>query len=358
MIELDAIIESAIRLNATDLHVRENDIPRLRIDGKIKETRTSISISPAIIVEQIISRLPPLSAEKAKELFAKGEDIDCAFSALGNARVRANIYKTNSGLQIAFRLLPSKILQAGEINLPFPISDVCKQKSGIFIVTGANGCGKSTSLAAMIEMINAAQQLHILTIENPIEYLFRTKNSLISQREIGTHSPSFYEALRSSVRENPDVIVLGEMRDLETTRTAIELAEMGRLVLATLHTRTAPSTIDRLINQFPSNEQNQIRMMLSENLIGVLSQTLLEKIGGGLIAGFELLLCTDAVRNMIREQKIPQISSAIQTGKNIGMCTMEDSIFNLVQRGIVSKEEAISKAYRPQAIKQLLNLAM
>ncbi len=354
MIELDTIIESAMRFNATDLHIIENDTPKIRVNGRIKDVHTTTQIPTQLLVEQIFTRLPALSAQKARTSFTKGKDIDCAISTPNGSRARANIYQTNSGLQIAIRLLPSKILQISDIGLPFAITDICKRKSGLFIVTGANASGKTTTLASIIETINTSQQTHILTIENPIEYLFKSRLSLITQREIGTHAESFYSALRSSVRENPDVIMLGEMRDIETTRTAIELAETGRLVFATLHTRTASSAIDRLIGQFPAGEQNQVRIMLSENLIGVLSQTLLEKKGGGLIAGFELLLNTDAIRNMIREQKTPQIQSAIQMGKNVGMISMEQSILQLLERGLITKEEALAKAYRPQDMAQLL----
>ena len=345
MNEFDTLIEVGLRTRATDIHICENLTPRLRIDNRLQEF-SQFYAPPNLVVEQILSRLPPNISEKSAKQFAEGKDIDCAITTFSNSRVRANIYRTNAGTQIALRILPAKILTAGEIGLPFAITEVCKKKSGLFVVTGANSSGKTTTLASLIEIINNSQPAHILTIENPIEYVFKNKMSIISQREVGIHTPSFYDALRSAVRENPDVVVLGEMRDIETTRIAIELAEMGRLVFATLHTRTATSTIDRLIGQFPSGEQEQIRMMISENLIGVLSQTLLAKKAGGLIAGFEYLQTTDAVKNMIRERKIPQLLSVMQTSRNLGMMTMEDSIKGLLEKGIITEEEAKLKSYR------------
>ena len=215
--------------------------------------------------------------------------------------------------------------------------------------------GKSTTIAALIDIMNSTRQVHILTIENPIEHVFKSRKALITQREVGTHTPDFYSALRSSVRENPDVIIVGELRDLETTRTAIELAETGHLVIASLHTRTAISTIDRLIGQFPSAEQQQIRMMISESLIGVLSQTLLVRKSGGLVAAFEVLIATPAVRNLIREQKIPQIKSLMQTGKNIGMFTLDDSLLGLAESGTVSAEEALSKSQSREELAARIN---
>lgn len=345
MNELDTIIEISLRNKATDVHLCDNTTLRLRIDNELQEN-TQFYAPANIVADQILKRLPPNVSEKLSQQFAQGNDIDCAITTISNTRVRANIYRTNAGTQIALRILPAQIMTANEIGLPFAITEVCKKKSGLFVITGANSSGKTTTLSALIDIINNSQQAHILTIENPIEYIIKNKKSFVSQREVGYHTPSFYEALRSAVRENPDVVVIGEMRDIETTRIAIELAEMGRLVFATLHTRTAPSTIDRLIGQFPAGEQEQIRLMISENLIGVLSQTLCAKKNGGLVAAFEYLQTTDAVKNIIREKKIPQLLSLMQTSKHLGMVTMEDSIRELLARGIITEEEANKKAYR------------
>ena len=345
MNELDTLIEIALRSKATDLHICENTTIRLRIDNNLQEN-SQFYAPPNIVADQILQRLPRNVSEKLSRQFSEGNDIDCAITTFSNSRIRANIYRTNTGVQIALRVLPAKVMTAGEIGLPFAVTEICKRKSGLFVVTGANSSGKTTTLASMIDIINNSQPAHILTIENPIEYIIKNKMSLISQREVGLHAPTFYDALRSAVRENPDIVVIGEMRDIETTRIAIELAEMGRLVFATLHTRTAPSTIDRLIGQFPAGEQEQIRLMISENLIGVLSQTLCAKKTGGLIAAFEYLQTTDAVKNIIRERKIPQLLSLMQTSKHLGMMTMEDSIRGLLDKGIITEDEARKKSYR------------
>lgn len=344
MKDLDTIIETAFRKNASDIHLRDGAKARIRIDNSLAEFPDLPTVNMQSLVDEIFDYLTEDERNAMLALRKAGMDMDCAFSNISGIRLRANIYKTQGGLCAALRIIRPDRLSAGEIGLPFSVTDVCNKKSGLFLVTGANGMGKSTTIAALIDIMNSTRQVHILTIENPIEHVFKSRKALITQREVGTHTPDFYSALRSSVRENPDVIIVGELRDLETTRTAIELAETGHLVIASLHTRTAISTIDRLIGQFPSAEQQQIRMMISESLIGVLSQTLLVRKSGGLVAAFEVLIATPAVRNLIREQKIPQIKSLMQTGKNIGMFTLDDSLLGLAESGTVSAEEALSKS--------------
>lgn len=344
MKDLDTIIETAFRKNASDIHLRDGAKARIRIDNSLAEFPDLPTVNMQSLVDEIFDYLTEDERNAMLALRKAGKDMDCAFSNISGIRLRANIYKTQGGLCAALRIIRPNRLSAGEIGLPFSVTDVCNKKSGLFLVTGANGMGKSTTIAALIDIMNSTRQVHILTIENPIEHVFKSRKALITQREVGTHTPDFYSALRSSVRENPDVIIVGELRDLETTRTAIELAETGHLVIASLHTRTAISTIDRLIGQFPSAEQQQIRMMISESLIGVLSQTLLVRKSGGLVAAFEVLIATPAVRNLIREQKIPQIKSLMQTGKNIGMFTLDDSLLGLAESGTVSAEEALSKS--------------
>lgn len=303
MKDLDTIIETAFRKNASDIHLRDGAKARIRIDNSLAEFPDLPTVNMQSLVDEIFDYLTEDERNAMLALRKAGKDMDCAFSNISGIRLRANIYKTQGGLCAALRIIRPDRLSAGEIGLPFSVTDVCNKKSGLFLVTGANGMGKSTTIAALIDIMNSTRQVHILTIENPIEHVFKSRKALITQREVGTHTPDFYSALRSSVRENPDVIIVGELRDLETTRTAIELAETGHLVIASLHTRTAISTIDRLIGQFPSAEQQQIRMMISESLIGVLSQTLLVRKSGGLVAAFEVLIATPAVRNLIREQK-------------------------------------------------------
>lgn len=344
MKDLDTIIETAFRKNASDIHLRDGAKARIRIDNSLAEFPDLPTVNMHSLVDEIFDYLTEDERNAMLALRKAGKDMDCAFSNISGIRLRANIYKTQGGLCAALRIIRPDRLSAGEIGLPFSVTDVCNKKSGLFLITGANGMGKSTTIAALIDIMNSTRQVHILTIENPIEHVFKSRKALITQREVGTHTPDFYSALRSSVRENPDVIIVGELRDLETTRTAIELAETGHLVIASLHTRTAISTIDRLIGQFPSAEQQQIRMMISESLIGVLSQTLLVRKSGGLVAAFEVLIATPAVRNLIREQKIPQIKSLMQTGKNIGMFTLDDSLLGLAESGTVSAEEALSKS--------------
>jgi len=344
MKDLDTIIETAFRKNASDIHLRDGAKARIRIDNSLAEFPDLPTVNMQSLVDEIFDYLTEDERNAMLALRKAGKDMDCAFSNISGIRLRANIYKTQGGLCAALRIIRPDRLSAGEIGLPFSVTDVCNKKSGLFLITGANGMGKSTTIAALIDIMNSTRQVHILTIENPIEHVFKSRKALITQREVGTHTPDFYSALRSSVRENPDVIIVGELRDLETTRTAIELAETGHLVIASLHTRTAISTIDMLIGQFPSAEQQQIRMMISESLIGVLSQTLLVRKSGGLVAAFEVLIATSAVRNLIREQKIPQIKSLMQTGKNIGMFTLDDSLLGLAESGTVSAEEALSKS--------------
>ena len=283
MKDLDTIIETAFRKNASDIHLRDGVKARIRIDNSLAEFPDLPTVNMHSLVDEIFDYLTEDERDAMLALRKAGKDMDCAFSNISGIRLRANIYKTQGGLCAALRIIRPDRLSAGEIGLPFSVTDVCNKKSGLFLVTGANGMGKSTTIAALIDIMNSTRQVHILTIENPIEHVFKSRKALITQREVGTHTPDFYSALRSSVRENPDVIIVGELRDLETTRTAIELAETGHLVIASLHTRTAISTIDRLIGQFPSAEQQQIRMMISESLIGVLSQTLLVRKSGGLV---------------------------------------------------------------------------
>lgn len=356
MKDLDTIIETAFRKNASDIHLRDGAKARIRIDNSLAEFPDLPTVNMQSLVDEIFDYLTEDERNAMLALRKAGKDMDCAFSNISGIRLRANIYKTQGGLCAALRIIRPDRLSAGEIGLPFSVTDVCNKKSGLFLVTGANGMGKSTTIAALIDIMNSTRQVHILTIENPIEHVFKSRKALITQREVGTHTPDFYSALRSSVRENPDVIIVGELRDLETTRTAIELAETGHLVIASLHTRTAISTIDRLIGQFPSAEQQQIRMMISESLIGVLSQTLLVRKSGGLVAAFEVLIATPAVRNLIREQKIPQIKSLMQTGKNIGMFTLDDSLLGLAESGTVSAEEALSKSQSRDELAARINV--
>ncbi len=333
--DFENLLVHAFERNATDIHIAEGELPRIRVESALKKLESFQPLNMPQVIERILSFCP----ERGLHEKSLGERLsaDCAFG-FKLSRFRANIYRAVNGWNVALRVIPNKRLGVSQIGLPFPVLDICAAKRGIFIITGANGMGKTTSLAAMIDVINETRSAHVITIEDPIEHVFENKKALISQREVGVHVPEFYDAIRSAVRENPDVVVLGEMRDLETTRTALELAETGHLVFATLHTRSAISTIDRLIAQFPAGEQEQIRSMVSESIIGILAQILLPRRGGGLVAGFELLLPNTAVKNCIRENRLHQLTSAMQTGKREGMFTMQESLEQMRARGIIDAD--------------------
>lgn len=335
MTELDMWLGLATNYRATDILMTETRPPRLRIDGDVVPMNNANALPVDGVVKDIFSRLSQQQRDRAQKLFDEGNDIDCSFNYIAGARVRCNIYHTADGLSVALRLIPGKRLTAQEIGIPLAAQKICNARGGLFIVTGPNGSGKTSTLAALLDIINETRPVHILTIEDPIEYILKTKRAWISQREVFTHVPNFYQALRSAVRENPDVVVLGEMRDVETTRTALELAETGHLVFATLHTRNAVSSVDRLIGQFTSGEQYQIKMMLSESLLGVLSQILIPRVGGGLIAAFELLLSNPSVRNLIREHKVSQLTTVLQTNQKSGMISMQEALKNMERSGLI-----------------------
>lgn len=341
IIDFENLMDGAVRAGATDVHITVGKVPRLRVDRKlvmgachnIMERDTVLGV-----IEYVLSQLKGEEAAKRRSAWDSKKDVDCAFTYKSMVRVRVNIFRTEKGESIAFRIMQPRRFSVTEIGIPFPAVEFCNAKGGFFLVSGATGSGKTTTLAALIDVINKTRTAHILTVEDPVEYIFEDNLSIISQREVGVHVDSFYSALRSSLRENPDVVVVGELRDLETTRIAIEMAETGHLVFATLHSRGAVPSIDRLVGQFPAGEQNQIRQMISESLLGILSQRLFAKKGGGLVAAFELLCATPAVRNLIREQKYGQICSTIQTGADYGMVTMESSIARLIQLGKISAD--------------------
>ena len=341
IIDFENLMDGAVRAGATEVHITVGKVPRLRVDRKlvmgachnIMERDTVLGV-----IEYVLSQLKGEEAAKRRAAWDSKKDVDCAFTYKSMVRVRVNIFRTEKGESIAFRIMQPRRFSVTEIGIPFPAVEFCNAKGGFFLVSGATGSGKTTTLAALIDVINKTRTAHILTVEDPVEYIFEDNLSIISQREVGVHVDSFYSALRSSLRENPDVVVVGELRDLETTRIAIEMAETGHLVFATLHSRGAVSSIDRLVGQFPAGEQNQIRQMISESLLGILSQRLFAKKGGGLVAAFELLCATPAVRNLIREQKYGQICSTIQTGADYGMVTMESSIARLIQLGKISAD--------------------
>ena len=337
---IDELFGQMLDMKASDLHLKSGAVPQLRIDG---------SMTPApgrgpLTSEQLEGLVYGITPERNKHEFADTNDTDFAYTLTGRARMRCNVFRDIAGMGAVFRQIPSKILTAEQLNLPKAVLGMCELDKGLVVVTGPTGSGKSTTLAAMVDWINSNRDDHIITIEDPVEFVHPDKKCLINQREVGTQTKSFKAALRAALREDPDIVLVGEMRDLETVAIAIETAETGHLVFGTLHTNTAPSTIDRLIDQFPADRQEQIRVMLSESLKGVVAQTLLRKKGGGRVAALEILLVTPAVANLIREGKTFQVPSLMQTGRGLGMVTLMDSLFELVKAGTVEAEEAYARA--------------
>ncbi|HXU82302.1 MAG TPA: type IV pilus twitching motility protein PilT [Polyangia bacterium] len=339
-VHIDDLFGQMLDMKASDLHLKSNAVPQLRIDGSMVAAPNRGPLTP----EQLEGLIYAITPERNKHEFADSNDTDFAYTLTGRARMRCNVFRDIAGIGAVFRQIPSKILTAQQLNLPKAVLDMCELDKGLVVVTGPTGSGKSTTLAAMVDWINTNRDDHIITIEDPVEFVHPDKKCLINQREVGTQTKSFKAALRAALREDPDIVLVGEMRDLETVAIAIETAETGHLVFGTLHTNTAPSTIDRLIDQFPADRQEQIRVMLSESLKGVVAQTLLKKKGGGRVAALEILLVTPAVANLIREGKTFQVPSLMQTGRGLGMVTLMDSLFDLVKNGTVEAEEAYSRA--------------
>ena len=325
--------------------------PMARIDGSIKPLEPGKGpMSP----ERMKSLLEEIMPEKNKEEFEAVSDTDFAHTIEGLARFRANIFEDRHGMGAVFRVIPFDILSVDQIGLPKKVLDLCWLTKGLVLVTGPTGSGKSTTLATLIDFINQNRDDHIITIEDPIEFVHSNKKCLVNQREVGTHTKSFKAALRAALREDPDIVLVGEMRDLETISIAIETAETGHLVFGTLHTTSAPSTVDRIIDQFPPDQQEQIRVMLSESLRGVVAQVLCKKQGGGRVAAYEVLVANSAVANLVREGKTFQLKSVMQTGRRQGMQTMNDHLLEHVKNGLITPEEAYMKSNDKQTMKTAL----
>lgn len=338
--EMEKLFALMIERKASDIHINAGNPPVLRIDGVIVPLTDRPVLSPAD-TERL---LWPIAPERNREEFQRRNDTDFAYELRGVARFRCNFFRDRKGMGGVFRVIPTKILTAEEMGLPKEILDLCRLPKGLVLVTGPTGSGKSTTLAAMIDFVNRTRSDHVITIEDPLEFVHENKKCLINQRQVGEHTNSFKDALRAALREDPDIVLVGEMRDLETVAIAIETAETGHLVFGTLHTSSAPSTVDRIIDQFPADRQGQIRVMLAESLKGVISQVLCKKIGGGRVPVLEVLIGIPSVANLIREAKIYQIQSIMQTGKKYGMTTMNDSFLDLVKRKVVAPEEAWLKS--------------
>jgi twitching motility protein PilT len=327
-------------MGASDLHLTSNHKPLVRLHGDMQELSDQPVIPPDGMKRLLSAIIPNHNASQ----FEVTHDTDFAHEIAGLARFRVNVFRDRFGMGAVFRQIPMEIVTAEKLGLSKEILDLCFLSKGLVLVTGPTGSGKSTTLCALVDFINRNRKDHIITIEDPIEFVHSKKNCLINQREVHVHTKSFSNALRAALREDPDIVLVGEMRDLETIAIAIETAETGHLVFGTLHTTTAASTVDRIIDQFPADRQSQIRTMLASSLKGVISQTLCKKVGGGRVAAMEVMFVTSAVSNLIREGKIYQIPSVMQTAKGQGMVVLNDALFKLVVESKVAPEEAYIKS--------------
>lgn len=348
--DLTELLNLGVEKGASDIHITVGRPPMLRVNGEL------FSLDRDILRPEEAERLifEALSEKMIFNLEKDGE-IDTSLSTSGIGRYRINAFKQRGSYGMVLRIIPLKIPSMDDLNLPNAVRDLSKIRRGLILVTGPTGSGKTTTLASLIDKINHERNCHILTLEDPIEYLHKHRESIVNQREIGTDSKSFTSALRSSLRQDPDVILVGEMRDLETISIALTAAETGHLVLSTLHTSGAAKTIDRVIDVFPPHQQQQIRVQLSSVLECVVSQQLLPKKNNeGRIAAFEIMMMTPAIRNLIREDKLHQIDTAIQTGAQFGMTTMDTSILNIYRNGFIDKDTAIKQAINPKDIKKYI----
>ncbi len=348
---IDDLLERMVARSASDLHLTVGAEPTVRVMGQLERMEEFGRLSPED-TQRLLYRM--MSTEQQKHLEIKRQ-LDMSHSIPGLARFRVNIYFQRESLGAAFRMIPTELKTLEQLGVPTALEGLANKPRGLVLVTGPTGSGKSTTLAALIDLINRTRQDHIMTIEDPIEFLHRHKRCIVNQREIGPDAISFAEALRGALRQDPDVILLGEMRDLETITTALTAAETGHLVFATLHTQDAPSTVDRLIDAFPGAQQEQVRVQIAATLQGVVTQTLLPRAdGSGRIPAVEILFPDDAVRNLIRQGKVEQIYSIMQTGTQRGMQTLEQALADFVVRGLVSEEVALNRSSRPEQLAGLL----
>ena len=343
--EIADLLAFAMEQQASDLHLSAGLPPMIRVHGDMRRINL-----PPLSHDDVQDMVYPILSAPQRSHYEQQLELDLSFELPGLARFRVNAFNQNRGAAGVFRVIPSKVLTLEELNCPKIFKDISSQPHGIVLVTGPTGSGKSTTLAAMVDYVNENEYGHILTIEDPIEFVHESKRCLINQREVARDTQSFNAALRSALREDPDIILVGEMRDLETIRLAMTAAETGHLVFGTLHTSSAAKTIDRIIDVFPGSEKDMVRSMLSESLRAVISQTLLKRIGGGRVAAHEIMLGIPAVRNLIREDKVAQLYSVIQTGMTHGMQTMDQSLKQLVNRGVVAALDARAKAADPNSI--------
>jgi twitching motility protein PilT len=341
--DITELLAFSAKQGASDLHLSAGLPPMIRVDGDVRRINL-----PPMEHKQVHGLIYDIMNDKQRKDYEEFLETDFSFEVPGVARFRVNAFNQNRGAGAVFRTIPSKVLTMEELGMGNVFRDICHVPRGLVLVTGPTGSGKSTTLAAMIDYINDNRYEHVLTIEDPIEFVHESKKCLVNQREVHRDTHGFTEALRSALREDPDVILVGEMRDLETIRLALTAAETGHIVFGTLHTTSAAKTIDRIVDVFPANEKSMVRSMLSESLQAVISQTLMKKNGGGRVAAHEIMRGTPAIRNLIREDKVAQMYSAIQTGATLGMQTMDQCLADLVARRIVARDQAKTKAKFPE----------
>jgi twitching motility protein PilT len=340
--EITELLAFAVEQGASDCHLSSGEPAMVRIHGDLKKLD-----SPSLTKEEIHTMVYDIMNDNQRRNFEETHEADFSFEMGTVARFRVNVFMHRRGEGAVFRTIPTKILTLEQLGMPPMLRKLCDKEKGLILVTGPTGSGKSTTLAGMIDYLNNSFEGHILTIEDPIEFVHESKKCLVNQRELGPHTDSFANALRAALREDPDIILVGEMRDLETIQLALTAAETGHLVFGTLHTSSAPKTVDRVIDVFPPNQQAQIRAQFAESIEAVITQTLLKKKGGGRVAALEIMTGTTAVRNLVREGKIHQIPGTMQVSQKDGMQTMDMALLDLVGRGIVSKEEAQAKTLNP-----------
>ncbi len=348
--EIDELLDIVVKKNASDLHLSEGRPPTIRIDGKLQPIPDKEPLTPEHVKALVYSFLSP--EDEAR--FKKEKELDFAYTFKKKTRFRVNIYHQKGYVAAALRIIPSKIRSIEELNLPAILAKFCLLNQGFFLIVGPSGHGKSTAMAAMINEINTKRSDHIITIEDPIEYIFPQEKCIIDQRELYHDTDSFSKALRSALRQDPDVIMVGEVRDTETISAALTAAETGHLVLTTLHTNDAAQTIDRIVDSFPPYQQSQVRLQLASTLIGILSRRLIPKIGGDRINAIELLIVNSAVRNLIRENKIYQLPSVIETSFEEGMISLNRSLADLVKKEIISLDSALTYSSNPAELKMMI----
>jgi twitching motility protein PilT len=337
---IEGMLRVMVQRGSSDLHLRVGEPPIVRVDGGMVRLPDT-AVLQARELESLVKSIMP---ERNRSEFDSSSDTDFAHDIPGTGRFRCNVMREHKGCAAVFRIIPAKVVSVEQLGISEEVQKLCYLTRGLVLVTGPTGSGKSTTLCSLIDLINRKRSEHVITIEDPIEFVHENKECIITQRQVGVHTGSFKTALRAALREDPDIVLVGELRDLETVSIAIETAETGHLVFATLHTTSAAGTIDRLIDQFPPDRQEQVRAMLSESLRGVISQTLCKKIGGGRVAAREVLLSIPSIANLIREGKTFQIASVIQTSKRLGMVTLNDALIDLVDAGQVEAKEAYMKA--------------